>query len=158
LQWGPMRQPQPLAPQTEAAAVTPMPAPAPEPAVLNDAQSRRLQGYSARGHRLLSERLAAAREELHHSPDDRYSIELFETENSDPARMERFLIRARELVPLEELLVIPVASAGHYRLRVLYGAFASRDEATAAGKRLPPKYQQAFRTSVRSFGELRREI
>ena len=45
-----------------------------------------------------------------------------------------------------------------YRLRVLYGEFASRDEAAAAGKRLPPRYLEAFRTELRSFGELRRQI
>ena len=48
--------------------------------------------------------------------------------------------------------------ANQYRLRVLYGEFSSRDEAVAAEKRLPPRYQQAFRTSLRSFGELRRHI
>jgi hypothetical protein len=79
--------------------------------------------------------------------------------------MERFLLRARELVPLEELFVIPMAGGGpkaegghRYRLRVVYGAFPNREEAKAAGKRLPPKYQQAFRTSVRSFAELRGQI
>jgi septal ring-binding cell division protein DamX len=51
-----------------------------------------------------------------------------------------------------------MAGPGHYRLRVVYGRFATHDEAAAAGKRLPPKYQEAFRTSVRSFGELRRQI
>jgi hypothetical protein len=54
--------------------------------------------------------------------------------------------------------VIPIAGAGHYRLRVLYGEFGSAVEAAAAGQRLPPRYQQAFRTSVRSFAQLRAEI
>ena len=93
------------------------------------------------------------------APDEGYSIELFITENSDPARMERFLQRAREYLPLRELFVIPMdGGASQYRLRVLYGEFSSRDEAAAAEKRLPPRYQQAFRTSLRSFGELRRQI
>jgi hypothetical protein len=34
--------------------------------------------------------------------DERYALELYVTENSDPARMERFLSRARDLVPLEQ--------------------------------------------------------
>jgi hypothetical protein len=80
------------------------------------------------------------------------------TDNSDPARMERFLLRAREYVPLRELFVIPMESASQYRLRVIYGEFSSRDEAAAAEKRLPPRYQQAFRTSLRSFAELRGQI
>jgi type II secretory pathway predicted ATPase ExeA len=155
LQWSRMLQSAPAAAPATATVIPVTPASVPP---LNEAQSRRLEGYSPGGHRLLSDRIAAAREELQRAGDARYSIELFVTENSDAARMERFLIRARELVPLEELLVVPIAGAGHYRLRVLYGAFASREEAAAAGKRLPPKYQQAFRTSVRSIAEVRREI
>jgi septal ring-binding cell division protein DamX len=41
---------------------------------------------------------------------------------------------------------------------VVYGKFGSAEEAAAASKRLPPRYQQAFRTSVRSFAQLRSEI
>jgi hypothetical protein len=91
-------------------------------------------------------------------PDERYSIELFVTENTDPARMERFLLRARDLVPLENLFVIPMGSGGEYRLRVVYGDFGTREEAVQEEKRLPPRYQAAFRTSPRSFGELRGQI
>jgi len=80
------------------------------------------------------------------------------TENSDQARMERFLLRAREMVPLEELYVVPVADGGQYRLWVLFGDFASREDALAAGKRLPPRYQESFRPAPRSFGELRRQL
>jgi septal ring-binding cell division protein DamX len=90
--------------------------------------------------------------------DESYALELYVTENTDPARMERFLLRARELVPLEELYVIPVASGGQYRLWVLFGEFATRDEAAAAARSLPRRYQEAFRATPRSFGELRRQI
>jgi MSHA biogenesis protein MshM len=128
------------------------------PAQLNGAQARRIERYSPAGHRLLTERIAAAREVLQRAPDEGYSIELFTTDNADPARMERFLLRARELVPLAELYVIPLTAAGPPRLRVVYGSFATRDEAAAAGKRLPARYQEAFRISVRSFAELRRQI
>ena len=72
--------------------------------------------------------------------------------------MERFLIRARDLVPLEEVLVVPVSAGGEYRLWVLFGEFASREEAAAAGRRLPPRYQEAFRATPRSFEELRRQL
>jgi septal ring-binding cell division protein DamX len=72
--------------------------------------------------------------------------------------MERFLLRARELVPLEELYVVPVAGGGEYRLWVLFGQFASREEAAAAGRRLPPRYQEAFRAVPRSFGDLRSQL
>jgi septal ring-binding cell division protein DamX len=72
--------------------------------------------------------------------------------------MERFLQRARELIPLSEVFVMPSRSGGAYRLRVLYGDFASREEALAAGRRLPPRYQEAFTAVPRSVAELRSQI
>jgi len=121
-------------------------------------QARRLDAFSAGGQKLLSERLAATREVLEREPDDAYSIELFVTDNGEPARMERFLQRARDLVPLDELFLIPMAGGSRTRLRVVYGTFPTAAEAVAARKRLPPRYQQAFRTSTRTFGELRRQM
>jgi type II secretory pathway predicted ATPase ExeA/septal ring-binding cell division protein DamX len=133
------------------------PEPQPEPQLTAE-QARRLAGYSAAGQRLLAERLAATREVLERADDERYALVLFVTENTDPARMERFLLRAREMVPLEELYVIPVAGGGQYRLWVVFGDFASREEAAGAIRRLPPRYQEAFRAAPRSFGELRRPL
>jgi MSHA biogenesis protein MshM len=136
----------------------PKPAPPPPPAHLRPEQQRRLSGYSAGRQKLLGERIDATREVLDRAGDDHYAVELFITDNTDPARMERFLIRARDLVPLDQVYVIPMSAGGQYRLRVVYGDFATREEAVAADKRLPPKYQSAFRTSLRSFGELRGQI
>jgi MSHA biogenesis protein MshM len=131
----------------------------PEPAQrLNAEQEHRLAGYSPAGQRLLTGRLSASRERLEQADDERYALELYVTDNSDPARMERFLLRARDLVPLDELMVIPVAAGGQYRLWVLFGDFASQEEAVAAARRLPPRYREAFRVAPRSFGELRREL
>lgn len=107
---------------------------------------------------MLRERLAATRARLETEPDGSYSIELFVAENSDPSRTERFLVRARDLVPLPELLVIPVATGSRYHLRVAYGVFASRESAIDAARRLPPKYQNAFQPEVRSLAELRASI
>ncbi len=161
----PAPSPTVLAPAVPAQAAAPTAPPAPaaeaepeaEP-MLSPEQARRLAGYSAAGQRLLAERLAAGRELLAQAGDEHYALELFVTENTDPARMERFLLRARELVPLEELYVIPVAVGEDYRLWVLFGDFATREEALAAGRRLPPRYQQAFRAAPRNFGELRRQL
>jgi MSHA biogenesis protein MshM len=164
LQWMWTAKPQPVmsAPAETPAAPGPtaelVPAAKISTVLLDEEQARRIERYPAAGRQLLADRIAAARDVLQRAPDGSYSVELFITENSDPARMERFLLRARDLVPVEELFVIPVAAAGGYRLLVVYGAFASREEATAAEKRLPPKYQHAFRTSVRSFGELRKQV
>jgi MSHA biogenesis protein MshM len=170
LQW--LRSPPPIEPPVAQAPPTvtappPAAAPTPEPikedppepeSLLNPEQEHRLSGYSAAGQRLLAARLSASRERLEHADDERYALELYVSDNSDPARMERFLLRARELVPLEELMVIPVASGGQYRLWVLFGDFASQEEAVAAARRLPPRYQDTFRIAPRSFGELRREL
>jgi MSHA biogenesis protein MshM len=134
----------------------------PEP-LLEPAQLERLKAYSAAGQKLLSERISATRAMLEQAPDERYAIELFVTNNPDPARMERFLMRARDWVPLADLFVIPMSGEGqpggsNYRLRVVLGGFDSREAALEAARRLPPKYQQAFRTAPRSFGEIRSQI
>jgi len=142
-----------------AAAATREPEAPPPPApLLTPDQVRRFSGYSPKGERLLAERIAATHELLARAPDAQFAIDLFITDNTDPARMERFLMRARELVPLGELFVIPVARAGGYRLRVIFGEFPSRAAAVEAGRRLPPRYQEAFRSSPRSFAELRAQI
>jgi hypothetical protein len=143
----------PAQPQAQAAQ-----SPEPSPGQLSAEQQRRLAGYSAAGQQLLRSRISATRDLLDRAPGERYSVELFVTDNTDPARMERFLLRARELVPLESVFVIPMASAGSYRLRVIYGEFETREEALEAERRLPPRYQQAFRASPRSIAELRGQI
>jgi type II secretory pathway predicted ATPase ExeA len=150
----PKPEPPPAVPETKPEP----PPPPPQEPLLSAEQARRLAGYRPGVQRLLGERLAATRERLEHAADGSYAIELFITENVDQARMERFLLRARELVPLEEVYVIPMLSGSQYRLRVVFGEFASQAEAEAAEKRLPPKYQNAFRTSPRSFAELRGQI
>jgi MSHA biogenesis protein MshM len=126
--------------------------------LLSESQAERLSKYSPGRQQLLRERIAATQDRLERAPDERYAIELFITDNTDPARMERFLIRARDLVPLDEVLVIPLMRGSDSRLRVAYGEFASREEALEARGRLPPRYLKAFTTSLRSFAELRGQI
>jgi len=157
----PVPEPMALAKPVEPAPPLAEPEPRPEPELdplLSADQARRLAGYSAAGQKLLAERLAATREILERADDEHYALELFVTNNADPARTERFLLRARELVPLEEVYVIPIAAGDRYRLWVVYGEYSTEDEATAAARRLPPRYQQAFRVTPRSFSELRRAL
>jgi type II secretory pathway predicted ATPase ExeA len=144
--------------QEEADAIAAADAEAEPPApLLSQNQRKRLQAYATRGQKLLSERIAATRELLERAPDDGYAIELFVTDNPEPARMERFLIRARDMVPLSDVYLIPMGPGGP-RMRVVYGAFDSERQAEEAERRLPPKYQQAFRTAPRSFAELRKQM
>jgi len=154
--------PKPETPQAEAPPTAAPRAEAPKapaaspPPLLSPEQLRRFDGYGAGRNPLLRERLAATREKLAAEPDSSYSVELFQTDNSDPERTERFLQRARDLVPLAEVYVVPVArGAGRYRLHVAYGMFASKDLAEEAARRLPPKYQNAFHFSLRRAAELR---
>ncbi len=144
-------------PATEAVAPVPSPQVVETPPVpeFSPAQQRRFDGYGAGRNPLLRERLAAAREKLASEPDSSYSIELFVAENSDAARSERFLVRARELVPLADLYVLPIAMGPRYYLRVAYGAYPDKEAAAEAARRLPPKYQKAFQFELRSFAELR---
>jgi type II secretory pathway predicted ATPase ExeA len=152
--------PPPPPPTQAAAAGAPAVAavpPAP-PALLQREQLTRLAGYSSGRNPLLRARLEATRARLDAEPDERYSIELYLSDNSDPARVERFLMRARDLVPLDEVFVVPVESGGRYRVWALHGVYPDREAAGRAAERLPPKYQQAFRTEPRSFAELRRAL
>ena len=118
----------------------------------------RLAGYVPGRNPLLLASLAAARARLATEPDESYSIELYISENSDPARVERFLMRAHDLVPVQNVYVLPLESRGRYRIWALYGVYPDRDTALRAAEDLPPKYREAFRTVPRSFAELRRAL
>jgi hypothetical protein len=146
------------APATTVPATPPVVEKPPPAPLLAPEQLRRLEGYAAGRNPMLRDRIAGAREKLENEPDTSYSIELFVAENSDAARAERFLARARDLVPLSDVYVIPVATGARYFLKVTYGAYATKEAAAAAAGRLPPKYQNAFRFELRSFAELRAAI
>jgi len=153
------REEQP-APKEEPVAPPNEPPPPPQPAepLLSRAQTRQIDGYPAGANKLVRERIAATRARLEIEPDTHFSIELFTTDNWDPARMERFLVRARELVPLGEIYVIPSSGPRRYQMRVAYGAYSSREAAIQAQERLPPKYRQAFQSELRTFSDLRKGI
>jgi MSHA biogenesis protein MshM len=132
---------------------------APQPASrLGEDAAKRIAAYRTGANDLLKARIEATRERLGREPDGSYSIELFATDNSDPVRMERFLIRARDLVALDDILVLPQSTGGRYRIRVTLGGYPDRTSAAQAAERLPSKYKQAFQTELRSFAELRESI
>jgi hypothetical protein len=139
------------------AAVPAQPAAKPQPRLERE-KMLRFAGFDAGRNPLLHARIEAARDKLDSAADARHSIELYFTDNSDPDRVERFLMRARDLVPLEDLYIVPVESGGRYRIWALYGDFSSEAQAEQAARRLPPKYQQAFPLVPRSFAEVRRAL
>ncbi|MGH8738808.1 MAG: hypothetical protein ACREVC_15725, partial [Burkholderiales bacterium] len=145
----------PTKPPADPAPKAASPAAAP---LLNREQVQRIERFDSGGQVLLGGRIAAARALLEREPDERYSVELFITDSSDPARMERFLSRAHDLALLPDVYVIPLANGRRYRLRVVYGDFPDRAAALEAERRLPPKYRNEFRTTPRSFADLRRPM
>jgi MSHA biogenesis protein MshM len=125
------------------------------PARLLPKQIERIEAYSTGGMALLGERIAAAREALQTAPDEALTIELYRTLNTDPARIERFLIRARGLKTLPGVYVIPLTRSPPTRVWVVYGVFATRAEAEDAVRNLPQPYHQDFPLTLRAFAELR---
>ena len=163
----PAARPDPPAASPDPPAARAIEPPAPEQApkksdpsrvLLTRDQAWRMASYATAGNRLLAERIAVTRTRLEHEPDHHWTIELFVAENSDPARMERFLVRGRALVPLSDLYVIPFVAAKRYAIRVVYGAYPDRASAELAARSLPQKYQQAFQTQLLEFAELRRSM
>jgi septal ring-binding cell division protein DamX len=140
-----------------AAAELPAPAPLAEPALAKE-QLRLFTTYPAGANALVRERMAATRERLLREPDASHTIELFVTDSWDPARLERFLLRARDLVPLENVFAIPMHGPRRYRIRVVYGAYSTKEAAAEAAKRLPPRYLDAFGLMPLSFADLRRDM
>ncbi|HEX5093504.1 MAG TPA: AAA family ATPase [Burkholderiales bacterium] len=140
-----------------AAAVAVLPS-RPPPSLLDRDQEAAFAGYSAARLPLLTARLSATHDKLAAAPDNRMTLELYISDNSDPARVERFLQRARDLVPLENLYVVPVPEAGKYRIWAVYGDFADAASAAQAAKRLPPRYQKAFPLTPRPFSDIRRVL
>jgi type II secretory pathway predicted ATPase ExeA len=154
----PAPAPVPAAPRIAPQAAAPAPAAAAPAPRLDARQLQRLEGYAAGRNPLLLGSLAAARKRLLEEPDAGHSLELYLTDNSDPDRVERFLMRARELVPLENVYIVPLENGGRYRIWALYGAYPDREAALKAAAALPPKYREAFRTVPRSFAEVRRAL
>jgi MSHA biogenesis protein MshM len=150
----------PLPTKDEVAAAPLMAKVAPQvvPARLLPKQIERIEAYDTRGMRLLGERIAATREALQTTPDEAFSIELYLTRNTDPARIERFLIRARGLATLPGVYVIPLTRSAPTRVWVVYGAFATRAAAEEAVRRLPEVYHKDFGLALRDFAALRGAI
>ena len=141
-----------------AKAAAPATPSTPVPAHLLPAQIERIEAYDTRGMPLLSERIAAAREVLQTAPDGALTIQLYRTLNTDPARVERFLVRARGLKTLAGIYVIPLTRPAPTRIWVVYGVFATRAEAEEGLRRLPEQYHKDFQPALRDYEEVRRTI
>jgi MSHA biogenesis protein MshM len=93
---------------------------------------------------LLQQRINAAHDALATPKHGDVSIQLFYTDDTRPERMERFLVRAKKLGVLADLYIVPIKLNGRDGYRVLYGFYASNDEARAGMEDLPERYKEAF--------------
>ena len=96
---------------------------------------------------LLTQRLEAAQNMLARH-DNSVSIQLYYTESVRPARMERFLQRAKNLGVLNEIYILPIKIKDKEGFRVLYGSYPNIESARAGIKQLPKRYQSAFASTL----------
>lgn len=76
------------------------------------------------------------------------SIQLFSSDEADPARIEGFLQRAEKIGKLSEIFLIPADSGKKRILRVAFGAYPSLEAARQAVATLPARYQESFAISL----------
>lgn len=114
-----------------------------------------IAGVKLDGYKLLEKRVEETMKTMSTVNKNQYTIQLFSTDNVQPDRMQRFLIRAEKLIDLSDLYVYPVNNEDKARFRVTYGIYSSRDEADAAMTGLPEKYQSSFHLEPVTFGDLR---
>jgi type II secretory pathway predicted ATPase ExeA len=113
-----------------------------------------IAGVELAGNALLEQRLEATTSAMRKTDKNFYTIQLFATENIQPDRMERFLLRARSQVDLSDLYVHPVSNGDQAKFIVTYGIYPSRDEADAAVAGLPEKYQSSFQPALFALSDL----
>ncbi|TAJ76504.1 MAG: DUF2075 domain-containing protein [Gallionellaceae bacterium] len=92
----------------------------------------------------LEQRLDATKTMLAQIGKGGISIQLFYTEDARPARIERFLSRAKSLGKLSEIYIVPIKINGKESFRVLYGTYANSEAARAGMQNLPKRYKDAF--------------
>jgi type II secretory pathway predicted ATPase ExeA len=100
---------------------------------------------------LLQERLAATQDMLAHTDKSGVSIQLYYTEDPRPIRIERFLSRAKSIGKLSEIFIIPIKIKGKNGFRVLYGVYATSEEAHIGLQNLPQRYKDAFAPTLNSL-------
>jgi septal ring-binding cell division protein DamX len=88
---------------------------------------------------------------LAHTDKSGVSIQLYYTEDPRPIRIERFLSRAKSIGKLSEIFIIPIKIKGKNGFRVLYGVYATSEEAHIGLQNLPQRYKDAFAPTLNSL-------
>jgi septal ring-binding cell division protein DamX len=125
-----------------------------KPASTYRAGKLHIAGVKLEGYKLLEQRIEATIKLMGGMDKNQYTIQLFWTDNVQPDRMERFLIRAEKLVDLSNLYVHPENNGDKAKFRVTYGIYPDRDQATAAIAELPEKYQSSFHPELVALADL----
>jgi len=128
-----------------ARAAAPAPAPTPDPAPAAGSETDPVALRIAAGRDLLADGSAA-----------RFAVQLMVTAASDRPYLGTYLAEAGKAVRAERLFVVPTAGGDGARVGVLYGPFASRDEAATALAALPEALRQ-FHPFVRSVDGVRED-
>jgi septal ring-binding cell division protein DamX len=97
---------------------------------------------------LFAQRQSATRDMLAQIGKGGMSIQLYYTDDVSPARIERFLTRAKAAGTLSEIYIIPIKINNKDGFRVLYGAYANEEAARTAMKNLPQRYKDTFALSL----------
>jgi type II secretory pathway predicted ATPase ExeA len=100
---------------------------------------------------LLQQRLEATKDMFAHAPKSSVSIQLFYTQDAQPARMEGFLSRAKSIGKLSEIYLIPIKINGKSAFRVLYGIYPNSETARNGMKNLPKRYKDSFAPTLNSL-------
>ena len=102
---------------------------------------------------LLQQRIEATQKMLAQHDKNGASIQLFYTEDTQPERMERFLMRAKGLGKLSEIYIMPIRVNGKDGFRALYGAYPDITAANAGTQHLPERYKKAFAPALYLLGD-----
>jgi type II secretory pathway predicted ATPase ExeA len=101
-------------------------------------------------------RVAAGRDLLADGSTARFAVQLMVTAARDRPYLTAYLAEAGKAVGTERLFVVPTGGGDGARVGVLYGPFASREEATTAMNALPDTVRQ-FHPFVRSVDGARED-
>ncbi|HET9471325.1 MAG TPA: AAA family ATPase, partial [Usitatibacter sp.] len=101
-------------------------------------------------------RVAAGRDLLADGSGARFAVQLMVTAARDRPYLAAYLSEAGKAVGPERLFVVPTAGGDGSRVGVLYGPFASREEAATAMAALPEALRQ-FHPFVRSVDGVRED-
>jgi type II secretory pathway predicted ATPase ExeA len=146
----------PMLAQNAAGTIAPESALAPAPIASSPAVSATKQYHDSAppiSGTLLQQRHAATSAMLSHIGKGAVSIQLFYTDDTRPARMERFLIRAQNMGMLSDIYVVAIKINGSAGYRVLYGAYANNAAASEGMKNLPQRYKDAFALTLHELDD-----